>query len=389
MARRVAISAISPGFQRQAGLFSFKRNLLRGFAELCEQDPAYQDVDLTLFHTPGVPIVEDDCWNFVPVSRILPIAASWDRFAQETRIAWKQSQEFDAMLFLDYFTPPFLQSPRNVTVIHDLLYYHMPEMMRTLKRGWLRHSHKKTLRRSSAVVSISEVVRQDIMDVYGSEYAGRVHAIWNPIDWHRYDDKTEHDFTEGRPFLMSVAVDRPQKNIATLIRAFHLIKDQFPEHQLVLVGQPRASITAGKRRYEKVADRFPSTVDLIRDLEIEDRVVVTGYIEDSQIGSLYRNAELFVMPSLFEGFGMPVVEALGLGTPVLTSGLPVLREVSLDSAYYLGDDPCDEAAMARQLTELLGQGRTVRPSADFIETIRSRFSPKTIAKQYMDLLLSA
>ncbi len=388
MARHVAVSAISPGLQRQAGLFSFKRNLLKGFAELCAQDQAYQDIELTLFHTPEVPIVDDDCWQYVPVSRISPVFPSWDRFAQETRIAWKQSKQFDAMLFLDYFTPSFLQSPRNVTVIHDLLYYHMPEMMRPHKRIWLRWCHKRTLRKSSAVVSISGVVRQDIIDVYGSEWADRVHAIWNPIDWQRYDDESDRDFTQGRPFLMSVAVDRPQKNIATLIRAFHLIKDRFPEHQLVLVGQPRATITAGRRRYEKVADRFPSTVDLIRDLGLNDRVVVTGYIGDDQIGSLYRKTDLFVLPSLFEGFGMPAVEALGLGTPVLLSGLPVLREVTLDSAFYL-EDPCDEAAMAEQLTDLLDQKSSIRPTSKFVNSIRSRFAPKTIAKKYMDLLLSA
>ena len=88
---------------------------------------------------------------------------------------------------------------------------------------------------------------------------------------------------------------------------------------------------------------MPSTVDLVADLGLSEHVRVTGFVSDRELGALYRGATMCVLPSLFEGFGMPAVESLAMGKPTLTSGLPVLREVTLELAQYL-DDPTDVGA---------------------------------------------
>jgi glycosyltransferase involved in cell wall biosynthesis len=114
--------------------------------------------------------------------------------------------------------------------------------------------------------------------------------------------------------------------------------------------------------------------------------VLTGFIADAELGALYRGASLFVLPSLFEGFGMPAVEAIALGAPTLVSDLPVLREVSLNGAYYI-DDPLDDEHLADQMATALRLGDAARPSFEYRNDIKNRFAPETIARQYLATML--
>ncbi len=127
-------------------------------------------------------------------------------------------------------------------------------------------------------------------------------------------------------------------------------------------------------------------MDLVNELGLSKHVVLTGFIPDERLGALYRGAALFVLPSLFEGFGMPAVESLALGTPTLVSDLPVLREVTLNGAHYIAD-PLNEHQMADEIAQALELGEAACPSSDFRDDIRQRFAPETIARQYLKLLL--
>jgi glycosyltransferase involved in cell wall biosynthesis len=131
---------------------------------------------------------------------------------------------------------------------------------------------------------------------------------------------------------------------------------------------------------------MPSALDLVIELGLEKHVVITGFVPDAELGALYRIAAAFVLPSLFEGFGMPAVEALALGAPTLVSDLPVLREVTLDGAHYV-KDPLNKDEMADCIADLLTLGDAGRPTVEFSREIRNRFAPETIARQYVKLLL--
>jgi glycosyltransferase involved in cell wall biosynthesis len=122
-------------------------------------------------------------------------------------------------------------------------------------------------------------------------------------------------------------------------------------------------------------------------LGLSEHVVVTGFIPDEQLGALYRGAALFVLPSLFEGFGMPVVEAFAMGAPTLVSDLPVLREVTLNAAHYIAD-PLNPDQMADEIAQVLALGDAARPSLEFRNDLRHRVAPETIAGQYLKLMLS-
>jgi glycosyltransferase involved in cell wall biosynthesis len=187
---------------------------------------------------------------------------------------------------------------------------------------------------------------------------------------------------------LSTGVDRPAKNLATLIRAFVLLRAKMPEFRLVLAGQLRSADRVWVRKSTEIDSATPSTIDLVNELGLANDVVVTGFVSDEKLGALYRGSSLFVLPSLFEGFGMPAIEALMLGAPTLVTGLPVLREVTLGGASYI-DNPRDEHEIAERMHQLLAMGGTARPSIEFQEKIRGCFAPRTIAQQYLATMLGA
>lgn len=380
MTKSIGICAVYRQHQFAGGAYSFEENLLRGLAELRRSLSPAEKFDVTVFvGTEGIPW-SDEQFTF---------RAMRDRFGRwpvETWVAWREGRDFDALLFPNTFTPPIVRSRRAVTVIHDLQYRNLPEHWPLAKRIWMRTCHEITLRRCDAVVAISQWVKDDILKHYGQRWESRVRTIWNPVSLERFSQPAEQNFTKGRPYILCTAVDRPAKNLSTLVRAFAIVRKKLPEYCLVLSGQLRSADRTWRARSQALESKLPSAADLVEDLNLTKDVVLTGFIADAQLGALYRGASLFVLPSLFEGFGMPAVEALALGVPTLVSGLQVLREVTLDRAHYI-ENPLDVQETAERMVEMLQAGVSARPSPQLRDEIRNRFAPVTIARQYLDVLL--
>ncbi len=379
MNRSLAITAFLEPNQMVGGVASYFQNLTRGLHEVAAANRSPYDVDVTVIHGPaGVP-------HRCPGVAYRARGGRGGRFGRETLFGLLGSQEFDAVLFPNYFRPPIVRARRSVAVIHDLLYKHMPELVSWRKRMWLDAVQRYALRHCDAVVAISETVRQDLLQSFGQQWADKIHAIWNPIAFERLDGPLEQTVTGGRPYLLGVAVDRPFKNLSTLIHAFHRLRDSFPDHCLVLAGELRSRRPKGKIHAKRVAANMPSTVDVVSQLGLDDHVRITGFVSDEELGALYRGADAFVMPSLFEGFGMPPVEALALGTPTIVSDIPVLREVTLGLARYV-DRPRDADVLAEQIAAVLKNPAAARPDPEAMAQIRERFAPATIAAKYLRVL---
>jgi glycosyltransferase involved in cell wall biosynthesis len=122
---------------------------------------------------------------------------------------------------------------------------------------------------------------------------------------------------------------------------------------------------------------------LIAELNLGDAVRAAGYIEPQELGALYRGASLFVFPSIFEGFGLPPVEALGFGLPVITTRCASLPEVTLGLADYV-DDPTNVEELAALMTERLEDGR--RPDSTAVSELRDLYSPERIGRLMYDVL---
>lgn len=304
--------------------------------------------------------------------------SSKSRFLQEQLLA-VSSQKFDCIIFPNYFCPPLVRSGfgKVVTIIHDLQYRHLPENFPLIKRVWLSLCHKIALIRSDKIVTISNFVRDDMLDFYGDSYSQKITTIHNPIDWERFDIR-EDFFNRDRKYILSVAAHYPHKNLATLIRAYDLIKDLIPDYELLLVGQFSENLSNRVNRRQSIEE-------IIRELDISKRVKALGFLSDAELGLYYSEASVFVFPSLFEGFGMPAVEALGFGIPVITTKCGSLYEVTQGKALYV-NDPLDINELASMILRVVALEQCNGFGGDDAISLRELYSPQHIAEQYLQLI---
>ncbi len=285
-----------------------------------------------------------------------------------------------ALLCPNYFTPPGASrhAERVVTVIHDLQYRHFPEYFSRRKRLWLRRSHEASLRRADTVVAISQSVYDDIVRSYGSAFEPKLVVIENPVDWARFTTSAasaEASRADETPYVLSVAAHYPHKNLERLIAAMKLVRrhPRLGSTRLVLVGQTGARLLGTRGAFLDTSEPW---------------ITETGHVSDAELGELYEGAALMAFPTLFEGFGMPVVEALGLGVPVVTSNIAPLPDVSDGLARYV-DDVRDVAQIARGLVDVLLDPDAWRPDAAARENLRARFDVRRVSEHYRRVLLQA
>jgi glycosyltransferase involved in cell wall biosynthesis len=306
------------------------------------------------------------------VTRPVHVPGLRNRVAIET-LALPSLRGVDRWLLPNYYTPFGLRG-RVVTVIHDAQHEHFPENFSARKREWLRAAHRYTMRRADVVVAISDYVADDLIARHGDRYASKVQVIPNAVSFDRLEPgalptAVPHD----REIVLCVSGGYRHKNLDTLVRAFADIAAAWPNSQLVIVGQLPAQMLGARPG--------ASVGSLVRELSLTDRVTVLGYVTDAELGALYRAAAVLAMPSLFEGFGLPVVEALGLGVPVVSTRAGSLTDVSLGLARYV-DDPMSAAELAAALLAVLSEGVQAHPSAADVERVRARYDPTAVGELY-------
>ena len=314
-----------------------------------------------------------------PSGRLAAFGARQSRFIGEQLACLTTAAQSDFTIFPNYHTPAFL--PRRIgtvaTVIHDIQYTAYPAYFSAQKRAWLRWAQQWTLRNADVVVAISEFVKTTLCEAYGSAYEGKIAVVYNPIDWTRFgaaEAVEEAAPARRRPFVLSVAADFPHKNLSTLIKAFARLVTRF-DVDLVLVGQRRKKLGHHVRGGDDLDG-------LVEELGLEDRVRQTGYIGDARLAQLYKTAAVFAFPSLYEGFGMPPIEAMGFGVPTLTTRKASLPEVTLQKASYV-DDPLNPDEWADKLAQILQRPEAFRLDPETVAHFRNRYAPERIAQDYV------
>ncbi|MCM5559384.1 glycosyltransferase family 1 protein [Pleomorphomonas sp. JP5] len=302
------------------------------------------------------------------------------RFFEEWQFARGLSGYSSATIFPNYFTPPSRMSRcgQRVCIVHDLQHRHFPQYFSASKRLWLEMALRSTFRFADKVVFISKAVLDDARREYPQFSSERWVSIPNAVSWAHFgapDLVSPYDF----PYILSVSHHYPHKNIETLVRAFAEIATRFPHHHLVLAGQIRDRFTMSSLGYGMSLD------ELAMSLGLSNRIHVTGYVPSQRLGTLYRHAECFALPSLFEGFGLPVIEAMGLGVPCIVSGIPALAEVTLGHALSVAD-PLSVTEWSEGLSMILAtprdETRLKRVAAEVFDTYR----PEVVGARFMELL---
>ncbi len=288
----------------------------------------------------------------------------------------------EATLFPNYFVPPVIprRLGRVVVVLHDLQYRHFPAHFSTRKRAWLTLSQGFATRRADRVIAISEFVAHDAVRCFGATVARRISVVPNPISWKRFgnvpDTSSPDTSPIDRPYVLTVAAQYPHKNLQTLLRAFARVAATDPDPVLVLCGQDYGGLRG-------VAAGRDGLRPMLEALGIGERVRMTGYLDDAALGRWYRHAAMFAFPSVFEGFGMPAVEALGFGLPVLTTRCTAIPQTTLGLAGAV-EDPYGVEEWADRIAAILRDPAAFRPRAADVERLRAHYGVARIARLYLD-----
>ena len=251
------------------------------------------------------------------------------------RILWEQivlpleaSRYRLDVLFNPGFTAPLAARCPSVTMFHDLQHQRHPEHFRWFDLPFWRLFLWASAHRSRGLLANSEATRADVTRFYGLA-PERVTTTLLGVESAFFDLKR----AVLEPFVLCVSTLHPHKNLDRLVRAYASRKRDF---RLVLAGM--------QGFYTRPIEA------LVSELDLEDEVQFTGWIPRAELYGLYQRALAFVYPSTFEGFGMPVLEAMAAGVPVACSGIPPLREVAGDAALFF--DPLDVDAMGAALERI-------------------------------------
>lgn len=273
-------------------------------------------------------------------------------------------------LFCPVGDAPFLLPGgiRLVVTIHDLSFLRYPEMYNASFRRYYQSVLPLVLRRADRVICVSETECRHVHERFPvTEQKTRViyHGIAS-----RYSD----DGRAREPRILAVASTNKHKNLTRLVEAFSAVKDRIP-HRLVLVGGARTTLSHDSQLEPAIAQ-----------LEREGRAERLGYVDEAELIRLYRTSEMFVFPSLFEGFGLPPLEAMACGCPVATSNSSAMPEICGDAALYF--EPTDVNAIASSILQLANDSAQ---RAELSRRGRERamsFTWRRAAEQTLDALLS-
>lgn len=262
----------------------------------------------------------------------------WSQIFLPINLYWKKK--------VDIFFSPAHYAPRfspttTVVTIHDLSYFYFPQEF--LKKdlfqlkNWTEYSVKKAVK----IIAVSKTTKKDLLKFYHIADK-KVEVIYNGfsrkklIDYHSCKN-FKSLFLRSKKFFLSVGTIQPRKNYETLIDAFNLLLKEKPEYYLIIVGKKGWL-------YEKIFNK-------VHQLGLNNKIIFTGYLKDEELSYLYQKATSFVFPSLYEGFGIPLLEAMNFGCPVISSFSSCLPEIGGEACLYF--DPLSPQDLKEKMIELL------------------------------------
>lgn len=235
----------------------------------------------------------------------------------------------DRYLFLASKSPLLFRKRHIYGTIHDLVCWDYPDTMRILQKIYSRMLNRNAAKVSEKIFTVSEFSKGRIHDILGYP-KDKIIVAYSAISDTLKDD-TNADFDKIKEkynlpdcYIMNLSTMEPRKNLELLLKCFDNVSANV-EYDIVLVGRKGWKI-----------DEF------LQKIESNNRIHITGFIEDKEVVQIYKNAMCFVFPSIYEGFGLPPVEALSLGTPVVASNAASIPEILMDRAVYFKNNSEEE-----------------------------------------------
>jgi glycosyltransferase involved in cell wall biosynthesis len=338
---RFAIDATSiPRQMAGAGVYTY--NLIRALAAVDRENEyvvftkgnAFDDLnrDNPPFHTVHVSLG----------SR--PARLLWEQLALPVHL---RRQKIDVLLSPHHTAPLVVAGSRRVITFHDLTFFLLPDRYPRKRRIYFQKVSWATARVAAALICPSQAVRDDIVRILHVR-PEKVHPIaeaaapeFQPIKDKAALEKLRSRYGLPERFILNVGSLEPGKNRATLLKAYALLRKRGLEQKLVVAGQK--------------AWKFEGDLGLMEELGLGGDVTFTGYVTPEEMPALYNAADLFVFPSLYEGFGLPVIEAMACGVPVVASNLSAIPEVAGEAALLV--DPRDADQLCDSMERILRDKR--------------------------------
>ncbi len=275
-----------------------------------------------------------------------------------------------------HYSPRFSPSPTVVT-IHDLAYFYYPDEFLKNDLFKLKNWTQYSIENASKVIAVSKTTKRDLTKFYNIPDS-KINVIYNgyekkqtsPNHFRTFPLKTYE--LEPQKYILYVGTLQPRKNIQTLIKAYKTFHEKNTDYKLVLVG--------------KKGWLYENIFDEVRNLKISNSVIITGYLLDSEVTELYKYAYCYVLPSLYEGFGIPLLEAMSQDCPVISSFSSSLPEVGGEACIYF--DPENVNGLVDDLFSL--ENSTLR--RELIKKGRERiklFSWEKCAEETLKVIKSA
>lgn len=264
----------------------------------------------------------------------------WTQFALPKALLLMKKKP-DVFFTPTHYGPRFSPCPTVVSIM-DLAFMHFPQLFKKRDlyqlKSWTGYSVKK----ASKVITISKSAKDDIINEYNLP-SSKVEVVYPGIkDQNTKNrqismDELEKKYKVKGKYILFVGTLQPRKNIVKLVEAFKQVSEKNKEIQLVIIGRK--------------GWLFEEILESPKKFGVQDKVLFLDNVTDEDLPSFYRNAQCFVLPSLYEGFGLPIVEAMQYGCPVITSNISSLPEAGGDAALYF--DPNNVGEIARRISEVI------------------------------------
>ncbi|OGO04543.1 MAG: hypothetical protein A2Y60_06935 [Chloroflexi bacterium RBG_13_54_9] len=335
---RVGIEYTAAAKQR-AGIGRITRELIRALAEIDHEN------EYLLIHVKGTEIGEGFPPNFSTLT--LPFdermaTLLWQRLKLPLPIDFLTGS-LDLFHSPDFVLPPLRRGKALVT-IHDLTFLIHPECADPRLVSYLTRRVPRAIERASVVLADSECTKKDLVRLLGAPEGkievvyGGVSAAFAPVTDEGVLRRAQEEYGLDRPFILSVGRLEPRKNLGRLIEAYWLLRQEADiRHRLLLVGDK--------------GWLYDGLFAQVGKLKLENNVIFLGFVPDDDLPALLSLADVFAYPSLYEGFGLPPLEAMACGTPVVASNTSCLPEVLGEAALFI--DPTDVRPLAETLHRVL------------------------------------
>ena len=332
--KTIGIDARMYGYA-QTGIGNYIRHLLKYIFELDEEN------NYVVF------LLSEEYDNFkIPNKRIkkVKVSARWYGYKEQLFFPIKLYKEKLDLMHFTHFNSPVLYFKKSIVTIHDVTPYFFPghKMKSLLRKIGFRAVFFSSVKKAKKIIAVSKSTRNDIINHFRIS-KNKIEVIYEGVDrqFKVYDKISIAPFLKGgasKPFIFYTGVWRNHKNLVGLVKAFGVLKNKYKlNYQLVLGGKEDPYYPEVRRTWEK--------------LGLKKEIIRAGFIDQKELPLFYNAAEIFVIPSFYEGFGLIGLEAMACGTPVVSSNKTSLPEVLGNAAIYF--DPNSPEEMAEKMKLVL------------------------------------